>query len=106
VAPLRFGAGTKGKIVTSLAAGVPCVASPVAAEGMGLTDSARVAATPEAFAEAVAELHEREDVWTALSDTGVAFARQHHSVAGARARIAAMLRDLGLPAGSDGVIRC
>ena len=100
VAPLRFGAGTKGKIVTSLAAGVPCVASPVAVEGMGLTDRlhVRVGATPEAFADAVVEVHEQEPVWTALSDAGLEFALESFSVAGARRRLCAMLRDLGLPA--------
>jgi glycosyltransferase involved in cell wall biosynthesis len=36
VAPLRFGAGVKGKVLDSLASGVPCVMSPVAAEGLAL----------------------------------------------------------------------
>jgi glycosyltransferase involved in cell wall biosynthesis len=36
VAPLRYGAGLKGKLVTALSHGVPCVASIVAIEGMGL----------------------------------------------------------------------
>src|SRR5262249_12332773 len=34
VAPLRFGAGVKGKVLESFAAGLPCVMSPVAAEGI------------------------------------------------------------------------
>ncbi len=34
VAPLRFGAGLKGKVLDSLAAGVPCVMTGIAAEGM------------------------------------------------------------------------
>ena len=38
-APLRFGAGVKGKVVASLGAGVPCVMSPVGAEGMVLPAS-------------------------------------------------------------------
>jgi glycosyltransferase involved in cell wall biosynthesis len=102
VAPLRFGAGTKGKIVTTLAAGVPCVASPIAVEGMGLTDGVhvRVACTPEEYADAIADLHEDEPAWTALSDAGLTFAEQNFSVAGLRRRLAAMLRDLGLPAGN------
>jgi glycosyltransferase involved in cell wall biosynthesis len=36
VAPLRYGAGVKGKVLESLAAGLPCVMTPVAAEGIGL----------------------------------------------------------------------
>jgi glycosyltransferase involved in cell wall biosynthesis len=101
VAPLRFGAGTKGKIVTTLAAGVPCVASPVAAEGMGLTDgvNVRIAGMPEDFADAVIDLHEHEATWTAMSDAGLAFAEQNFSVAGLRRRLTEMLRDLGLPVG-------
>jgi hypothetical protein len=36
VAPLRFGAGIKGKVLVSLAAGTPCAMSAVAAEGLPL----------------------------------------------------------------------
>ena len=36
VAPLRFGAGIKGKVLESMAAGVPCVMSTIAAEGLPL----------------------------------------------------------------------
>jgi hypothetical protein len=35
-APLRFGAGIKGKVLDSLAHGVPCVCTPIAAEGLSL----------------------------------------------------------------------
>ncbi len=101
VAPLRFGAGTKGKVVTTLAAGVPCVASPIAVEGMGLTDglNIRVADTPQEFADVAIGLYEDEPAWTAMSDAGLEFAQQNFSVAGLRRRLTAMLRDLGLPAG-------
>jgi glycosyltransferase involved in cell wall biosynthesis len=36
VAPLRFGAGIKAKVLDSFAAGVPCVMSGIAAEGLNL----------------------------------------------------------------------
>jgi O-antigen biosynthesis protein len=100
VAPLRYGAGIKGKIVTSLVNGVPCVASPVAVEGMGMTEQAhvRVATTPQEFADAVVDVHERPELWEALSEGGLRFARETFSVAEARRRICAMLTDLGLPA--------
>jgi glycosyltransferase involved in cell wall biosynthesis len=41
VAPLRFGAGVKAKVLESLAAGVPCVMTPVAAEGLCLPENLR-----------------------------------------------------------------
>jgi len=37
-APLRFGAGVKGKVLQSFAAGLPCVMSPIAAEGLSLPE--------------------------------------------------------------------
>jgi glycosyltransferase involved in cell wall biosynthesis len=36
VAPLRFGAGVKGKVLESFAAGVPCVMTHIASEGITL----------------------------------------------------------------------
>ncbi|MDA8249804.1 MAG: glycosyltransferase [Rhodospirillales bacterium] len=99
VAPLRFGAGIKGKVVTSLSAGVPCVASPIAAEGMGLTDgvNVRVAADPAAFAAAVEQLHEQPELWQRLSDAGLAFVRRAYSLEAGRPCLAALLRELDLP---------
>jgi glycosyltransferase involved in cell wall biosynthesis len=59
VAPLRFGAGIKGKIVDSLAAGVPCVTTLVGAEGfdLPLAFGCGIAATAEAIAATVLRLH-------------------------------------------------
>jgi O-antigen biosynthesis protein len=58
VAPLRYGAGVKGKINQSLAHGLPVVATRVAAEGMHLVDgeSVLIADDAPAFAEAIARL--------------------------------------------------
>ena len=39
VAPLRFGAGIKGKVLESLLAGIPCVMTSIAAEGLNLPSS-------------------------------------------------------------------
>ena len=41
VAPLRFGAGIKGKLGTSFSFGLPVVATTIAAEGMYLSMAAR-----------------------------------------------------------------
>ena len=62
VAPLRYGAGLKGKVLTSLAAGLPCVATPCAVEGMGLpgTMDAMIASSAVDFATEILRLHENE----------------------------------------------
>ena len=61
VAPLRYGAGVKGKVLESLAAGIPCVMSPVAVEGLKLPPAlATIASTPEQFANLIVSLHQDE----------------------------------------------
>jgi len=59
VAPLRFGAGIKGKVLDSFAAGLPCVMTPTAAEGLPLTPplQALVADTPAGLAELILHYH-------------------------------------------------
>ncbi len=60
VAPLRYGAGVKGKVLDSFAAGVPCVMSPFAAEGIGVPPSLQplIADGAESIAAAICRLHE------------------------------------------------
>jgi glycosyltransferase involved in cell wall biosynthesis len=75
IAPLRFGAGLKGKVLDSLAAGVPCVCTPVAAEGMGLPEKLQVlvAARPDALARLVLELHGDAALNARLREAGLEF---------------------------------
>jgi glycosyltransferase involved in cell wall biosynthesis len=59
VAPLRYGAGIACEVVASLAAGVPCVMTPIAREGLDLPDplKACLGATAADVAAAVHRLH-------------------------------------------------
>ncbi|WP_173577336.1 Hint domain-containing protein [Acetobacter fallax] len=59
VSPLRFGAGIKGKVLESFARGVPCVMTPVAAEGLNLPETLAglVACDPETLAAQILVLH-------------------------------------------------
>jgi glycosyltransferase involved in cell wall biosynthesis len=72
VAPLRYGGGIKGKIVSSLSYGVPVVASAIAAEGMELQheDNILVADTPHGFADQVIRLFQDDALWQRLSRSG------------------------------------
>lgn len=81
LAPLRFGAGVKGKINQYLAHGLPTVATACAAEAMHLTDGEDVllADTAGDFAQAVANLHRNEELWNRLSRNGVDNIRTHFS---------------------------
>jgi O-antigen biosynthesis protein len=85
VAPLRYGAGVKGKINQSLAYGLPVVATSIAVEGMHLVDqeSALIADDAPAFAAAVTRLLTDELLWQRLSDGGLAVMEDHFSFAAA-----------------------
>jgi glycosyltransferase involved in cell wall biosynthesis len=81
VAPLRFGAGVKGKINQSMAFGVPVVATSLAVEGMELRDreDILVADDPEDFAQALVELYESEELWKRISENGIEKTRSLYS---------------------------
>ncbi|TKT71438.1 glycosyltransferase [Afipia massiliensis] len=100
VAPLRTGAGAKGKVATSLAHGVPCVLSPIAAEGMGLSDGKNVAVgeTDESFAAHLVEMYLKADKWAAMSEAGLALMEKEFSLDANRERISKLLLSAGAPA--------
>ncbi len=62
-APLRFGAGLKGKIVQAMAAGVPIVTTSIGAEGIAGPDELVIADDVPSFAEALVRLHENKQEW-------------------------------------------
>jgi hypothetical protein len=98
IAPLRYGAGTKGKIYTSLSHGLPCVSTSVGTEGMNLTheQDVLVADTAEAFAAQVVRLHEDEALWNQLSANGYKFLEAHASLDVGRQVVASILEFVGL----------
>ena len=65
IAPLRFGAGMKGKVGQAMAYGLPVVATPIGAEGMDLKDGREllVAETVASFADAVLRLMRDDALW-------------------------------------------
>jgi len=75
VAPLRFGAGVKGKVLESMASGVPCVMTSVAAEGINFPEAMRemTADTPAAFARAILSLYDDEKKNRNLGEVGRMF---------------------------------
>jgi O-antigen biosynthesis protein len=96
VAPLRFGAGIKGKIATSASYGVPCVATTIAIEGMGLIPGKEilVADTPGEIAERIIELYTSENLWNSISDNGVKFVEDHYSYRIGKEKYASVLAAL------------
>ncbi|WP_071592239.1 glycosyltransferase [Pseudanabaena sp. PCC 6802] len=69
VAPLRYGAGMKGKVGQSLEYGLPIVSTSIGIEGMGLTheQNALVADTVSDFAKQILRLYKNRDLWEHLA---------------------------------------
>ncbi len=86
IAPLRFGAGVKGKVNMAMSYGVPVIATSVAVEGMSLVDGSDVlvADDPAAFVTAVLRLRDEEATWIRLSDGALANVRKYFSSDAAR----------------------
>ncbi|MCC5067472.1 glycosyltransferase [Xanthomonas campestris] len=89
VAPLRFGAGVKGKINLSMAHGQPVVGTTCAVEGMHLHDGEDVCVADEAdaFAAAIVRLYQDAELWQRLADNGLRNVAQHFSLDAARATV-------------------
>jgi len=105
VAPIRFGAGVKGKVNQSMALGVPVVVTSVAAEGMYLVheQNAMIADDPESFADAVVRVWNSRELWERVSINGRHNLREHFSVEAAAKPIDEMLEWAGLTyAAQDG----
>ncbi len=100
IAPLRYGAGVKGKVNMAMSYGLPVVATPMAVEGMHVQvgEDVLVAADAEAFAIAVVALYRDEALWNRLSRNGLANVERHFSFAAAET---AIRRIVGLPGLGD-----
>ena len=86
VAPLRFGAGVKGKINLSMARGQPVITTSCGAEGMHLRPGVDVlvADDPGAFADATAKLYRDPVSWQSIAENGRDSVRRHFSFDAAR----------------------
>jgi GT2 family glycosyltransferase/glycosyltransferase involved in cell wall biosynthesis len=93
LAPLRFGAGVKGKINMAMSYGLPVVATNTAVEGMQLRPDidVLVAEQPEAFADAVARLVSNQELWTRLSANGLSNVSRYFSREAAAATLRRVL---------------
>ena len=74
VAPLRFGAGVKGKVTQCLAMGLPVVTSSVGAEGLDVADgeSILVADEPSEIAARIVDCYRDDELWRRISVAGQA----------------------------------
>jgi GT2 family glycosyltransferase/glycosyltransferase involved in cell wall biosynthesis len=81
IAPLRYGAGIKGKVGEALALGVPMAMTAIAAEGMHIEDGvhALVADDPAGLAARIVRLMQDDDLWLSLARGGQRLAAERFS---------------------------
>jgi glycosyltransferase involved in cell wall biosynthesis len=98
VAPLRFGAGLKGKVASSQLAGVPVVATPIAVEGTAMRHGVEVmiADDPRSFADAVVKVYQDPVLWRQLATEGFRFVRREYAIDANVDRVRAVLEDAGV----------
>jgi len=98
LAPLRYGAGVKGKITQSLARGLPVVTTSIGGEGIDLLDSKNcmISDKPEDFAKKAVLVYTDEELWQKLSSNGLKVAKEYSpekTRACLTATISSILRD-------------
>jgi glycosyltransferase involved in cell wall biosynthesis len=106
VAPLRYGAGVKGKINHSMSHGLPVVTTSIGAEGIELTGDSDVliADEPEEFAEKVVRLYTDENLWNELSQNSLRNVEKHYSFEAAKEKLKELISK-PLSGSADNVLR-
>ena len=97
LAPLRFGAGLKGKILEAWHHGLPVVTTPVGAEGKFYAEGnwgGICARDDGAFVEAAIALYEEETRWSRAAARGGQLLVEHFDPAAHHARLLDRLHEL------------
>ena len=96
LAPLRSGAGVKGKIGEAWSHGVPVIGTTLAFKGMASSvDAAYLAAdTPADFAEKLSIAYHDEEVWNLASNSGRQIIQDRYSPLFAKTAISEILRNV------------
>lgn len=81
ILPLRYGAGTKRKLIQAMMVGTPTVSTTIGVEGLGLKPGRHVllADDPAGFARSIERLVQDRELWHGLRDKGRAHIETAHS---------------------------
>ena len=98
VAPLRFGAGLKDKVLRSLAAGLPCIGTAEAFSGMQALPAAIIdmcqGETASELAAAIVRLHRHERANAACAQVGLSYIGEFYK----QSRIDKLMHEIARPA--------
>lgn len=90
IAPLRYGAGLKGKIGEAMSIGLPVVTTSIGVQGMDarIGRDIMVGDTPESFSDCILRLHEDEGLYRAMTENSFNYVKSNYSpeIVGVRLR--------------------
>lgn len=101
IAPLRYGAGMKGKVGEAMAASLPVVTTSIGAEGFDAApnEDLLIAENPTDFVEAVIRAYTDEVLWSRLAENGRRLIEERFSTAPGQRRVRQLLDDIAANAG-------
>lgn len=96
LAPLRFGAGLKGKLIDAMRFGIPSITTPIGAEGMHgkLPWNGIIAESAEDFASAALTLYNNPSTWIKARINGYNIIENIYSDAALKPKFAKNIKDL------------
>lgn len=99
VAPLRAGAGMKGKVIDACNSGTPVVLSPIAAEGLAFPGGAEgvIAHTPDDWIRLVCAILSSDELWQRRAQLGLDIIRRSFSFENGVHVFARIFEELGIP---------
>ena len=100
VAPLLSGSGIKGKVLESMAYGMPVIMSDVAAEGIDLIHgiSTLIAGKPEEFLSAILKLYDDQKIWEQFAGNEKVLVQMKYSFEHGKKRFKDIFASVGLAA--------
>ncbi|MEX2382285.1 MAG: glycosyltransferase family 4 protein [Opitutales bacterium] len=103
LAPLRFGAGQKGKVADGFLSGTPTISTPIAAESMNgpIEWGCPLVAEARGFAQTAVAVHDNAEAWNRVRRQGFAIARQRLSAKEWKPKLVERLKSL-VETGSGG----
>ena len=98
IAPMRFGAGMKGKVCSTLGAGLPNVLTSIAAEGLGIENmqNSMIADTADEMVIAILNLYNNQKLWEIISSSGIKHIDKLNGAYSSHQKLKAILHTLNI----------
>jgi len=98
--PLRYGAGVKGKIASSMAAGLPVVSSEMGVEGMSLSNNSDIIVSKiensDTFSNDIINLYYDEKKWNRIRKAGLISSKKLWGAKAASQEISKIFKTIGV----------